>query len=140
MLRSENDIELHVMEAEKRGIRIEIENSGYILAGFDHFKSEILGRIKSGNYKNIIDIVFRVEITFDEIIDVLDTKYFNASSTGYTLPPGKYKFIDPKSMFNTLLPVDIKVDITIDDTRQRSNLNTEKKQKIPLKNLFSIQY
>ena len=28
-LRSENDIELHVKEVEKRGIRLEIENSGY---------------------------------------------------------------------------------------------------------------
>ena len=46
-LRSENDIELHVKEVEKRGTRIEIENSGYNLAGFDHFKSEILSELKS---------------------------------------------------------------------------------------------
>ena len=38
-LRSENDVELHVKEVEKRGTRIEIENSGYNLAGFDHCKN-----------------------------------------------------------------------------------------------------
>ena len=44
-LRSENDIELHVKEVEKRGTRIEIENSGYILAGFDHLGNEIVFKI-----------------------------------------------------------------------------------------------
>ena len=39
--KSENDIELHAKEVGKRGTRKKIENSGYNLAGFDHFKSEI---------------------------------------------------------------------------------------------------
>ena len=45
-LRSQNDIELLVEEVGKRGTRMEIGNSGYILAGFDLFKSEILAEIK----------------------------------------------------------------------------------------------
>ena len=52
-LRSQNDIELHVKEAEKRGTRIEIENSRYNLAGFDLFDSEILAelsRLRSRRY------------------------------------------------------------------------------------------
>ena len=34
-VRSQNDIELHGKDFEKRGDRIEIGNSGYNLAGFD---------------------------------------------------------------------------------------------------------
>ena len=45
-LRSNKVIELHVKECEERGTRTEIENSGYNLAGFDHFKSEILAGLK----------------------------------------------------------------------------------------------
>ena len=45
-LRSQNDIELHVKEIEKRGTRIEIKNSVSNLAGFHHFKSETLAGIK----------------------------------------------------------------------------------------------
>ena len=45
-LRSRNDIELHVKEKEKRGSRIEIANSDYILADFDYFKSEICADLK----------------------------------------------------------------------------------------------
>ena len=41
-LRSENDIELYVKDVEKRGARMEIENSGYKLAGFDHLKVKYL--------------------------------------------------------------------------------------------------
>ena len=45
-LRSQNDVELHVQEVEKRGTRIKIEISGYSLAGYDHFKREILAKMK----------------------------------------------------------------------------------------------
>ena len=45
-LRFENSIELHVKEVKKRGTRKETENSGYKLAGFDHFKSEVLTELK----------------------------------------------------------------------------------------------
>ena len=45
-LRSENDIELRVKEAEKSSTRREIENSGYNLVSFDHFKSVILAELK----------------------------------------------------------------------------------------------
>ena len=45
-LRSKNEIELHVKEIEKRGTRIEIENSGNNLAGFDHFKSEVFADLE----------------------------------------------------------------------------------------------
>ena len=41
-LRSENDIELHIKESEKRSTRMEKEKSGYNLAGFDHFKVKYL--------------------------------------------------------------------------------------------------
>ena len=41
-VRSPNDIELHGENFEKIGARIAIGNSGYNLAGFDHYKSETL--------------------------------------------------------------------------------------------------
>ena len=55
-LRSENDIELHVREVEKRSTRIERENSGYNVAGFDHFRSETLAELKRVNYKDLEDM------------------------------------------------------------------------------------
>ena len=42
---------------KKRGTRIEIENCGYNLAGFDLFKSQILAELKRVNFKNLEDMV-----------------------------------------------------------------------------------
>ena len=74
-LRSEYDIELHV-KVEKRGTRTEKGNSGCILAGFDHFKSEILPEMKREKNKDLEDLVYRLDLTYDEIADILDVKKF----------------------------------------------------------------
>ena len=55
-LRSENDIELHVKKNERRGTRIEKENSGYNLARLDHFKKK-RAELKRVNYKDPEDLV-----------------------------------------------------------------------------------
>ena len=59
-LKSENGIELHVKEVEKRGTRMEIENSAYNLACFDHFKKELLSELKRVKYRDLKDMVFRL--------------------------------------------------------------------------------
>ena len=50
-LRSENNIELHVIEDRKRSTRIEKETNDYNLAGFDHFKSELLAELTRVKYR-----------------------------------------------------------------------------------------
>ena len=56
-LRSEIDIELHDKEVEKESFRIEMENSGYNLSGFDYFKIEIPSELKRVNYRYRENIV-----------------------------------------------------------------------------------
>ena len=53
-------------------------------------------------------------------------KYFDASSIGYTLPPGNHEITDINLMLNSLIPNKVKVNTTIDDIRKRSNLTTNK--------------
>ena len=60
-LGSQNDIESHVEEVEKRCTRRKIEKSDYNLAIFHHFKSEILVELKRVKYKDLEDIVLRRE-------------------------------------------------------------------------------
>ena len=79
-LRSENDIKLHVKEVRRRGSSIEVENSGYNLAGFDHFKSEIVQGFKKVKYKDLDDMVFKMQLTYNEIVDILDVKYLAGST------------------------------------------------------------
>ena len=73
-LKTQNDIKLHVREMEKRGTRIETEGSGYELADFDHYKNEILAELGGGKYRDLEDMVNRMELTYDENVDILDKK------------------------------------------------------------------
>ena len=101
-------------EDEKRGTSIDIENGEYHLAGFDLFKSEIFAELKRVKFKNLEDMVYRMELTYDEIVDVLDVKYIAGSTNGYTLVPGIYEVSDINLMLKSLLP-NKKINITIDD-------------------------
>ena len=58
-VRSQNYIELHGKNFEKRGTRIEIGNSRYNLAGFDHCKNETLVEVGIKNIK--ISIIWFIE-------------------------------------------------------------------------------
>ena len=69
---------------------------------------------------------FRMESTYSEIEKILDVKYIATLSIGYTLPPGMYEIIDNNLMLKSLPPDDVKVNITHDDIRLRSNLATNK--------------
>ena len=74
--------ELHVNEVRKRRIKIKIGDREYKLSDFDNQKYEILQELKKVEYKDLIDLVYRMQLTYDEIIDVLDLKYISTKRTG----------------------------------------------------------
>ena len=125
-LRSESDIELHVEQFEKRGSSIEIENSGCILAGFDHFKNEKIADSKRAKYKDLEDMVYRMLLTLNDIVDLLEVKYIAGSFNGYTIPTGIYKIVVNNLMLKSLNPNKVKVNIKFDGIRLRSILTTHK--------------
>ena len=65
--------------------------------------------------------MYRFQLTYDEIIDILDLKYILTKRTGYTLEPGIYEIIDLNKTLKYILPDNVKVSITIDDVRLKSN-------------------
>ena len=50
-------------------------DKAYILSDFDTFKEETLEELKNVEYNDLEDLVYRFQLTFDEIIDILDLKY-----------------------------------------------------------------
>ena len=95
--------------------------------------------MKRVNYRDLEDLVFRLQLTYHEFVDILDVKYIAASTKEYNLAPGKYESIDINIMLKSLLPKDVKVDITVDDVKLKSILTTNK-QKGLLKSLFSMKF
>ena len=55
-------------------------------------------------------------------MDILDLEYIPTKRTGYSLNPGIYEVIDLNTNLEYILPDNVKVNITIDDIRVKSNL------------------
>ena len=115
-------LELHVEEVKKRGNKIKIDDNEYKLSDFDNQKSEILQELKNAKYNDLEDLVYRMRLSYYEIMDILDLKYIPTKRTGYKLNPGIYEVIDLNNTLKHILPNNVKVNITIDDIRLKSNL------------------
>ena len=63
-----------------------------------------------------------MQLTYDEIVDVLDLKYISTERKGYSLNPGIYEVTDLNNTLKYILPNNVKVSITIDDIKLKSNL------------------
>ena len=85
-------------------------------------------------------MVYRMELTYDEIVVILETKYIAASTIGYTLPQAKYEISDINLMLKSLLPDQVKVNITIDNIRLKSNLTNIKITRFTRKSFFYIYH
>ena len=64
-------------------------------------------------------MVYRLELTYDETVDILDVKCTSGSTIRYTIPPERYEIGNIKLMLKSLLPDDVEVVIAIDDIRLR---------------------
>ena len=115
-------LELHVDEVEKRGNKIKIGDDEYKLSDLDDQKNEIIKELKNAKYNDLEDLVYRMRLSYVEIMDILDLKYIPTKRTRYSLDPGIYEVIDLNNTLKHILPDNVKINITIDDIRIKSNL------------------
>ena len=66
-----------------------------------------------------------MQLTFDEIIDILDLKYIPTKRTRDSLQSGIYEVSDINAFLKHILPDNVEVTITIDDIRLKSNFKTD---------------
>ena len=115
-------LDLHVEEVKKRGNKIKIADKEYKLSDFDNKKYEILQELKNVEYNDLENLVYRMRLSYDEIMDILDFKYVPTKRTGYSLDPGIYEVVDLNNTLKHILRNNVNVSITIDDIRLKSNL------------------
>ena len=65
-----------------------------------------------------------MRLSYDEIMDILDLKYIPTKRTGYSLDPGIYEIVDLNNSLKYIFPDNVKVGVTIDDFKLKSNLKT----------------
>ena len=63
-----------------------------------------------------------MRLSYDEIMDILDLKYISTKRIGYSLDPGIYEIVDLNNTLNQILPNNVKINVTIEDIRLKSNL------------------
>ena len=114
-LRSENGIELRVEEVRKRGSQRKIGDNEYLnLSDLDTPKDLTIKELKRVKYRDLEDLVFRLQITYHEIVVILDVKYICTKRTGYTLEPNIYNAVDLNNILKKILPNNVKLSVTID--------------------------
>ena len=134
----EHDIELHVEEVRRRGNQIKVGDNEYLkLSDLDTRKDSINNEVKRVKYRDLEDMVCRLQLTYDESVDILDVNKVAGSTKRYFLAPGNCEVADINVMLKSLLPKDVKVKITIDDFRLKPTLATNKTIKFT-KKFFSM--
>ena len=117
-------LKLHVEKFKKRGHKIKIGDNEYKLSDFDTQKNDILEELRNVKYNDLKDLVYRMQLTYDEIMGILNLKYISTKRTGYILNPGIYEVVDLNNSLKRILPDNVKVSGIIDDVRFKTNLKT----------------
>ena len=96
---------------------MKLGDNEYKLSDFDTQKNEILEELKNVKYNDLKDLVYRMRLSYDEIIDILVLKYIPTKRTGYSSDTGIYEVIDLNNILKYILPDNVKVSVTIDDIK-----------------------
>ena len=117
-------LESHVAAVRYRGNKIKIGDNEYKLSDFDTQKDEILKELKKVRYGNVEDLVHRMQLTYDEIIDILDLKYIPTKRTGFSLNPNINNVTDINNALKSILPDNVKISVIIDEKKFKTILKT----------------
>ena len=120
-LRSQNGIELHVEQVRKNGL---ILINDYSLSSLGMFIDEILEDLKNAKFNDLEDMVSKFQLTYDEIIDILDLKYIPTKRMGYSIEPNIYNVVDLNKTLKNVLPNNVKINVVIDEKKYKTNLKT----------------
>ena len=115
-------LELHVAEVRKRGNIIKIGDNEYKLSDFDTQKHEVIEELKNAKYNDLEDLVYRMQLTYNEIINILDLKYIPTKRIGYSIKPNIYNVVDLNKTLKNILPDNVKINITIDERKYKTDL------------------
>ena len=92
------------------------------LSDFDTQKHEILEELKNAKYNDLEDLVYRMQLTFIEIINILDLKHIPTKRIGYSIKPNIYNEVDLNKTLKNILPDNVKINITIDERKYKTDL------------------
>ena len=114
-------LELHVKEVRIRGNKIKIGDNEYKLSDFDTQKNDTLDELRNVKYNDLEYSVYRMQLTYDEIMDILDLKHIATKKIGYTLKPNIYQRNDKNKTLKNISPDNVVISVSIDEKIYKSN-------------------
>ena len=115
-------LELHVEEVKKRGNKLKIGDNESKLSDFDTQKNEILDELKNVKYNDLRDLVYRMRLSDDEIMDILDLNYIPTKRMGYSIEPNIFNVVDLNNTLKNFLHNNVKISVTIAEKKYKANL------------------
>ena len=99
-----------------------IGDNMYKLSDFDNLTEEMLEEFKKAKYNDLEDLVYRFQLNYDEIMDILYLKYIPTKRIGYSLKPNIYQMSDINDILNNILPDNVEISVFEDEKIHISNL------------------
>ena len=62
-----------------------------------------------------------MQLTYQELIYILGLKFISPFKTGFSLNPGIYDVVDLNNTLKYILTDNVKISVTLDDVRLKSN-------------------
>ena len=66
-------------------------------------------------------MVFRLQLTYHEIINILDSKNIPTKRIGYSIEPNIYNVVDLNNSLKHILPDNVKINVTIDEKKYKTD-------------------
>ena len=63
-----------------------------------------------------------MQLTYDEIIDILDLKYIPTKRMGYSIEPNIYNMVDLNKTLKNILPNNVKINVSIDERKYKTDI------------------
>ena len=101
---------------------MKIGDNEYKVADFETQKIGKLEELKNVKYNDLEDLAYRFQLTYDDVIDILDLKNISTKRTGYSLNASIYELTDINKTLEHISADNVNVSITIDDIRLKSNI------------------
>ena len=83
--------------------------------------------MKDVKYNDLEDMVYRAQLTYDEIIDVLEIRYFPTKRLRFSLKPEIYQLSHINKTLKYILPDNMNKSVTIDEKILKTNYKSIKR-------------
>ena len=106
-----------MLQKLEKEVTKKIGDDEYKLSDFDSQKQKIIEELKNAKYNDLEDLVYRLRLSYDEIINIIDLKYISTKRIGYSIEPNIFNVDDLNKTLKNILPNNLKTNVSINERK-----------------------